>query len=380
MSLIWLNLRSLWNQQRFFFLLIVFVQAVSAFSMLFVMGVIINNRLVPMMGHVDDSIGIGFSEPVTYGEIEDTLLELFDGPLRTAGKALSIQVRIPDSEYMHVEPHDFYLIFAQVQIKNGRYLPSSFDEEILPTQLESGRTFTEQELNSEDCKVIVLRWPYEEVVIGGEKYEVIGTRKERDTPQTVQPVVSAIVPPKKLRNLKLNLVSIEFTRFITLQEEQQIHEALDSVIPGKYSIDEASKIENEDLKASLRAGILACILMSIILAGTLTMLYLYIIDERKYKLAVFRLTGSSAWKSMKLLLGEMLLLAIPSVALGMAIFYLLQKSRLEYLYPYMETYLNRQMYEKIFGGLIAFLTLFLFVITAIKSMVSVKKQLLEAKE
>ncbi len=380
MSLIWLNLRSLWKQQRFFFLLIVFVQAVSAFSMLFVMGVIINNRLVPMMGHVNDSIGIGFSEPVTYGEIEDTMLELFDGPLRTAGKTLSIQVRIPDNEYMHVEPHDFYLIFAQVQIRNGKYLPSSFDEEVLPTQLESGRTFTEQELNSEDCKAIVLRWPYEEVVIGGEKYEVIGTRKVRDTPQTVQPVVSAIVPPKKLRNLELNLVSIEFTRFITLQEEQQIHEALDSVILGKYSIDEASKIENEDLKASLRAGVLACILMSIILAGTLTMLYLYIIDERKYKLAVFRLTGSSAWKSMKLLLGEMLLLAIPSVALGMAVFYLVQKSKLEYLYPYMETYLNRQIYEKIFGGLIAFLTLFLFVITAIKSMVSVKKQLLEAKE
>ncbi len=370
MSLIWLNLRSLWKQQKFFFLLLVFVQAVCAFSMLFVVGVIINNRLMKTITFTDKVLGIGFhSEPVTYGELEENFLDLFDGSLRTAIDELEIVAEVYDKDI------ESYHVWARVYVKDRRYLPGVFYNEIMATQIGSGRAFTEEELNSEDCKAILARWPYEEVVINGEQYEVIGNRMVSDTSS-----VNVLVPPKKLRNLELYVIRIRLRRFLTTEEEQQIQEALDSVIPGRYSIDEASKAGVGDLKASLQAGILACVLMGIVLSGTLAMMYLHVIDKRKYKMAVFRLTGSSAWKSLKLLLGEMLLLTIPSVVLGMALFYLAQRSKLEYLYPYMQTYLNREMYAKIFLGLIVFLTVFLFAIAAIKSMVSVKRQLLVAKE
>ncbi len=375
MSLIWLNLRSLWKQQRFFFLLLVFIQAVSAFSMLFVVGVIINNQLIEPLNPRDRGMGIGFLEPVTYGEVEEALLDIFEGPLRTAGDEMEVKAHISDENMYKGD----YSVWARVRVKNRRYFPGFFYNAIMAAQLETGRAFTEEELNSEDCKAIVLGWPYEEVVINGEVYEVIGSRMNYNEPEYTH--VNVLVPPKKLRDLELHVVKFKsLNRFLTVEEEQQLYAILDAAIPGKYTIDEATIVVSEDAKAALRAGILACVLMGIILAGTLSMIYLHVIDKRKYKMAVFRLTGSSAWKSLKLLLGEMLVLAIPSVALGMALFYLAQRSKLEALYPYMQTYLNGEMYAKIFLGLIAFLTVFLFVIAAIKCMVSIKRQLLAAKE
>lgn len=372
MKVIALNLRELWKKKRMFFCMIILVQVLSTFSCIFIIGTIISNYKTSKSNLNDLYISILFNEKVTYDEIEEVVFEIFDGPLDTAGEELEINtdVEMPDDEECGE-----LSVWSEVSIKDGKYVKGNYMNKTLVSQLKTGRGFTDRELNSEECKAIVVKYPNEELIMNGEKYEIIGVRSEYPGLAT-----SVIVAPKKLYGLELGNVVIKTSRYVTEEEMEQVVELLDSVIGEKYELYNGSKDNNEDdLRAVMRSVVLSCVLIGIVLIGTLVMLYLHIWDGRKYKLAVFRLTGCKKLQNIKLTIGEMLVITIPSVAVGLGLFYPLQTMYLNYTYAYMDQYITWKVYLLVFVGMIIFITLFLGILAIIRNLRSVREQILAAK-
>jgi hypothetical protein len=365
MGIVFLNIRELWNKQRVFLIILILVQALSAFCLIFIVGVIINNQLYSGMDYITDYFYISFEENVKYNEVEDTIKDIFDNVLKSAAHSFRIH-----AEYKSI------LIWTDASIENGRYVYGPFLYEMLDAQLESGRKPTEEELNSEDCVAVVLGISDNTLRICGEDYEIIGRRAANDGS-----VEQAFVGPRKLYKLSLRDLKIRLNRYLTQKEIDSITEKLDQVIAGRYRISDMGKADDEgDIRAVLRAVILSCILIAFVLAGTLTMLYQHIMDKRKYKLAVFRLTGCSAWACVKYFMAEMAVVSIPSLGIGLGVFYILQKLKLNKIYPYMELYLDYKMYVGLFVGMLVVLNILMLLPTLIRTLRPIKKQLLASKE
>lgn len=366
MKLVLLNLRELWKRQRIFLVLIVMVQGIAAFCLALLVGVIINNQLFISMDYYMDGIDMIFTDEVNYEEIEETLLYIYDDVLQNAGKDMTAAAYAPEG----------FRVFTEVRIKDGEYLPGTSMLQLLDYQLVSGRNFTEEDLNSENGKAIVANYESEKLIINGKEHEIIGDRGSNDE----FPETTVFVTPNLLYGLPMSSIRIWLNRYITEMETEQLISSLDKVVSGRYELyHEGSLDDKGDVQAAMRSVILSCVLIGGVLLGTLTILYQHIMDKRKYKTAVFRLTGCSATHSLKLFALEMLVLSIPSVLTGFILFLVVQKKWLEDIYPYMKIYLNSEMYLRMFLSMIAILIFFIVIIMAVKTLKPVKKQLLNAK-
>lgn len=372
MKLILWNLRELWKRQRLFFGLLVLVQALAAFCLAFIVGVIINNRLFLKMNYLNDYINIDLKTPVTYGQIEETMIYIFDDVLNGGGR----EIDMSSDNGKKISDPDFFVVWSVVGIKNGRYIAGPTLTDTIQLQLESGRLFSEDELNSSECMVIASAEVEADLVLDGERCKIIG-RRVRALENEIK---IALVNPVGIRNRNLNQVIIYLKRYLTKEEYQGITEALDRVIAGKYELGGHDVIQGVgDAKAVLESVILSCVMIGLVLSGCLGTIYQHILDKRTYDLAIWRLTGCSALCSIRLLLLEMLLLSAPSLALGLGGMYLLQKRKLEEIYPYMANYLNGKMYLMFFWGMLIFIALFQTVVMSARLFRSVKSQLLAAK-
>jgi hypothetical protein len=369
MSVVLLNIRELFKKQRIFLVLLIIVQILSAFCLTFIIGVIINNQLYSGMDYVSDYFYISFTGNVKYDEIEGTVTDIFDDVIKSAAHSLRIHA------YYDTDDYKSLTIWTDVSIKDGHYVYGPYLNEILDAQLVSGRKPTEEELNSEDCVAVACGISEEKVTIGNEIYEIIGERESSDG--TVE---SVFVAPKKLYDFPLSDLKIRLNRYLIQNEIDIITEKLDEVIPGRYEISSTGESDNEeDLKAVFRALVLSCILIAFVLVGTMTIIYQHILDKRKYKLAVFRLTGCSAWKCIKYYMMEMSVISIPSLICGFLIFFVAQKLKLNNVYPYMELYIKYNVYIELFVGMLIFLNVFMLILLITKLFCPIKKQLIDSK-
>lgn len=380
MKLIFWNLRELWKEQRLFFALLILVQALAAFCLSFVVGVIVNNYFFAEMDFAHNSVGFNLTEPVTYGEIEETVKFIFDDILKGGGRELELsqyEGELLKEDYTLNE--DFFLLACSVNIENGRYVPGRFLTDLLQKQLKSGRAFTEAELNGEEYKAIVIenRQEGEELVFHGKTYEIIGERLDYGADDTL---TSAFVCPNNFLDERVDRFEIQLNRYISKPEYEAILSALDQVIAGKYEAGHYGKTFTGDVRAVMRSMILACVLIGLVLFSCLGVVYQHILEKRTYKLAIFRLTGCSALGSLGRLFLEMLFLSAPALALGLGSMYWLQKRKLEGVYPYMGLYLDKKMYLLFFAGLLAFVSLFQLTVMAAKQLRPVKAQLLAARQ
>ncbi len=366
MGIVRLNLRDFWKNQRMFMMLIILVQMLAAFFLSFVVGVIINNQMFLDIDYYGETILIFPKEEVAYSEIEETLIFIYDDILGSAGKSISVMARSPEGLRLSID----------VEIEDGKYRPGTDTRNVIIDQLASGRIFTIEELNGEGRVAIVGNFHEEELIIAGQDCEIIGNRGYNNEFSGA----IAIVSPSVIRDLGFEQIVLSFNRYISEEETSQIVDALDSVIPGRYSLVNNGEGDGKsDVKAVLRSSIMSSVLIGFVLIGTLTILYQHIMDKRKYKNAIISLIGASKVKTIGILFAEMMILSVPSIAIGFGLFKCIQEKWLEDIYPYMETYLDGEMYIKLFTGMVILLTVFFITFAVARSMGSIKKQLIEAK-
>ncbi len=367
MNLVLLNLREMCKSHRFFFALIIIVQAVSAFCLAFIIGVIINNRLFLSMDYYQNNISIYFNkeDEITYDKLEGAVMEIAQGVLKSAVSDIRM------GNYQYDYPNT---IWTDFRIEDGKYVNGRFFNNRLALQLAWGRTFTESELNSRDSIAIAAYLSEGALEIEGEEFEIIGERAGNsfDTP-------AAIIPPRRFYNIPITDIRFSLNRYISAYESERIAGILDEATDGRYEIDNtAEATDSGDIKAVMRSSVMACVLIGFVLLGTMAILYGHIIEKRKYKLAVCRLTGCSASRSIKLFLAEVVAVSVPSVGIGYACFYFAQKKWLEGVYPYMEPYLNAKAYALMFLGLLGAIFISMLALTVARMMHPIKRQLAEA--
>ena len=364
MKTVLLNLRELLKNKPLFLGLLVLVQAISAFCLMFIIGVIINNKLFIGRSTYYDACYVYLSDEseLTYGEVEDTVFYIYDEILEGAGANLIIQT----------SSYEKQMITTQVIPENGKYKAATDMRDLIPMQLVRGRGFTDEDMNSDIPMAILANVDTDELTLYDRKAEIIGscgfhplfTEKE------------LYVNPAALKDAKLVNLYIRFDRYITEEENDQMIEALDKVMAGHYEwYNEAMPEDEGDYKAVLKGVILSCAMIGIVLVGTLGIIMNHILQDRRYKLSVFRLTGCSVIHTAKLLIVEMMAITIPSLVLGLGAFYLAQVNKLQQIYPYMKVYLNEKTYLLLFAGLTMLILLFSTIVVLINVCKPINKQL-----
>lgn len=368
MRIIYQNLRELAKKQPLFLCLLAAVQAIAIFCLAFIIGVIINNKLFMERSDWKNSINIilNVDSGITYADLEETLFYISEEVLS------GIKAELYVSTY-----YDRIEVSTEVSIENGEYKAGIDIKELVPLQLVSGRTFTDDDMNSSVPMAITGNLEETEFAINGKELEIIGSVGFHDF------FTEALlyVNPAAIKDLKLAGICIYFGRYITEEQNQQIIEQLDEVMAGKYDYHNGNIAEeHKDADAAMKAVILACVLIGLILVGTIGIILNHILHERAYKLSVFRLTGCSSMRSLGIFLGELLMISIPSLLTGLGVFVVVQKKWLESIYPYMVTYLNYKVYFMLFVGLILLMGLFAIPIILIKVCRPVNKQLAKARK
>lgn len=367
MKLIFFNIRNLWKDQKLFLLIIILVQALCAFCLTFIIGVMINNN--KFIGfRLIDTMYINIETMIKYEEIEEELTDLVDVELDGIVDDMLVVGVVADEK----ASEGILSVWTQVAVENGKYVAGTYMQDIMFMQTESGRILTEEELNSNIPVAVIADYPSNEIQINDIDYDMIGVREGTG-------VSTAFISPINLREIDIIAVELYINRFITQEEYQLVMEAFDEVIPNGYTIQENRESEGDE-KSLMKTIMLACVLIGVVLTGTLVIVYQHIMDKRNYKLAVFRLTGCSRIRSMGLLVVEMLMISIPSLLCGFGIFKWLQERYLEDVYPYMDPYLNFDVYLKLFTGMTVFLLLTFTVLSAVRTLKSVKLQLIMMRE
>jgi hypothetical protein len=99
------------------------------------------------------------------------------------------------------------------------------------------------------------------------------------------------------------------------------------------------KLPDNDTLSIFDNIIIISILISIISACNFVLLYHFILSKRNRDLAIFRICGSSKIKCYKIYIGECLVYSVPCYIVGSCIYYIILKSTLDNVYPYiMDTY------------------------------------------
>ena len=367
MKLIILNIRNLWKDQKLFLLIIILVQALCAFCLTFIIGVMINNN--KFIGfRLIDTMYINIETMIKYKEIEEELKDLIDVKLDGIVDDMLVVGVVADEK----ASEGLLNVWTQVTVENGKYVAGTYMQDIMFMQTKSGRILTEEELNSNTPVAVIADYPSNEIKINSIDYNVIGVREGTG-------VSTVFISPINLRDIGVCAVELYVNRFITPEEYQLVIETFDEVIPNGYTIQENRESEGDE-KSLMKTILLSCVLIGVVLTGTLVIVYQHIMDKRNFKLAVFRLVGCSRIRSVGLLVVEMLMISIPSLLLGFGLFKWLQERYLEGVYPYMDPYLNFEVYLKLFTGMTVLLLLTFTVLSVARTLKSINLQLIMMRE
>lgn len=337
------NLKHMWRQERFFLTLICLIQAFAVFSMLFMGIVIKNNALVANERTYETlTVYVRFTEDVTYSEIKQMCFDISEGKYKGLVEEFKLySVAPPENEKIaHISLLSFF------GIEDGKYTAGKTATEFHSKSLKSGRIISDDEMNSDAHVALTIDYPYDTISIFGEEYEVVGalTRsldEENTDAENNEYYSDVFVTPAILENAGLNSLEIGLNRILVEAEQNYITDFLDSAVPGRYEIT-FGKVSDVDMEAALKTTNLTQVFSVLVVAGALLMIYVYIFTKRRYRMAVWRLTGCSRVRSGLITFGEIIVTSVFSLALGSALFVLLAKTVLIKIYKYIPGLLTKE--------------------------------------
>ena len=132
----------------------------------------------------------------------------------------------------------------------------------------------------------------------------------------------------------------------------------DEMMPGVLLFPDLPFPDNDSMYLSRNIMLIAA-LIAVLSVLNFVMLYYFILQRRSRSLAIFRMTGCTAGRAVRMYLSECLLLGIPVYFAGLGVFLLLMKRVLSEIFPFMEAAFDLRVYASIFGIWIAAMLLLL---------------------
>lgn len=327
----------LFRYEKVFALLLFCVPMLVVFCVLFVYGVINNNTYV--LGE-DEYTSLRFGvtitdETVTYADMEATVCELMEQegyPIRE----LELTSYVP-SEY---STQGVLLLYVVVDYEDGRYIFGDTLESIIRPQIVEGRLLTEEELNSDKKMAVIYDHIYEQLIVEGESYEIVG---ERYVEKVTGELPVLIVPVDSFRERHVDSLNFCLTRILSNQEIRQIAEQFEKLAPGNVEI-YCSGADDGELRMTFRTVAIISVLIVFISGIVLVMIYSYLLNKHRYRFGVWKVMGATPKQVFVVLIGEIALLGVTAILLGSGVFFLVKEAFLQELYPYMQLLYSAKTY------------------------------------
>lgn len=174
----------------------------------------------------------------------------------------------------------------------------------------------------------------------GREYRVIGMNQQTtlEIPLTALPADCALDPT----------FSIHFDRNIDHSVYNCLVETAGTVAPGVFIFPQMQFPDTESIYLYNNIMLISA-LIAVLSVLNFVLLYQYILQRRSRSLAIFRMTGCTALRAVRMYLGECMCIGIPVYAAGVGVFLLLLKYVFARLFPYMAESYNPRVYAAIFG-------------------------------
>ena len=295
-----------------------------------------NSRLIEQYGDAREGIG------------QEKRRELFD------------PYRVQDVQHM-----DLGETALRFTYRNGDFAPSDLYQENLIKNgavQEGDRFFTKEEYatgarvvynTTNDDVMHYLAIDENHISLWGESYEVIAKDGQDATPD---PPVTAV--PADAYTKSGSLFGWYFERNITKKDYDAMKSLADEMMPGVLLFPDLPFPDNDSMYLSRNIMLIAA-LIAVLSVLNFVMLYYFILQRRSRSLAIFRMTGCTAGRAVRMYLSECLLLGIPVYFAGLGVFLLLMKRVLSEIFPFMEAAFDLRVYASIFGIWIAAMLLLL---------------------
>lgn len=371
MNIIKSNISQMWYSKHSFFIVVILVQAIAAFSVLYVTGAIANdyfslkeNADTNLTLYVSFDKALEDNNPVYYPEVKETLFDICNNNIPGAVDYIGISTPYAD---------DFTLTTAIFGIDGDNYCLTDVVLKNIGGLIIDGRIFTEEELNNEGYYAIVGGYDSDKLVINEQNFDIVG--KHYSIPK--HPEITTT--PYAFESLEMEIRSVAFflNRIITDTEFAKLEILFEKAVQGRFDIWTMTST-SEDKKAILRSSLVTSCLIGLSALTVLLIVYSYIINLRKKNLAIWRLTGCTAIKAAVLFFTEMAIISAPSVLLGFIAFYFTQKAWLNELYPYMTVTHTLRLYVGFYIVIMLALFVLFAGISIVHSRHSIKQQLIRA--
>ena len=365
-----INIRNMMKQNAVLLFLIVFSQIVGVFLTCFSVGVIMDSTYSSMEDiNAAKTISLSFksNKPLPgYVEVSDALNRIYDRCGDSFKNIYIMNTIFNDSKLVTV--------MSMAERKNGEYVLSE-DETYNDMKIYEGRNITNDDIK-EKRRVCVVSGGYKQdkVVISGIEFEIVG-RKNRDESAVSIPSIS--IPITAFEGLSIASFNLQFDRVLSLSEYNYITDVMTEAFPDSYIINDYNG-GNADTEAVFRSVVIAVTGIIVVMVITLAMLHGYVFDKRKRQIAIMKLCGGTAKKTVGGFILEGIILSVPSCFLGTGLFFAMRFAFLDKYYKYMPVLFGIEDVFACTGLIIVAAVLEMAVFGIVRARRSLKEQLRES--
>ncbi len=197
------------------------------------------------------------------------------------------------------------------------------------------------------------------ITVQGKEYEVIGTQKMYGCP---------VVPFMSLDdNTRFSgEILIGFRNVMKRSQYEELRDRLTEAFGEGVHVPELDIPETSE-RYLYRTILLICAAITLLAAANFSILYQYLLSQRKRQIAVFRICGCTRGKAVRMFYAECCLLMVPVYLLSVLLFAFGVCPQFSGLYPYMAGAFSLRIYLTIF--------LIYFVISTIVLMLLIRREI-----
>jgi ABC-type multidrug transport system permease subunit len=335
------NINALIKKEKIIFLVIIICSVLSSFILNFSYGLYKNfqtAKLVETESLNTIALEINKEYAPTHGQVREFVESLSEDTLSETSFYVSGTIEeLKEENYPYLE--------SRFTFRNGSYaIPSAFRKNS-EDALSYGRMLTDEEeqsgalvacietngISTEPAESVQSLIQGNTLTFQGQEYEIVGG----DTLVSEMSIPFLSIPDDFVYD---DVVILDFERTLTRSMYEDIINTAEEAMPRALTFPELKLPDNDTLSIFDNILIIA-ILISFISACNFVLLYHFILSKRNRDLAIFRICGSSRMNCYRIYLGECLIYSIPCYLVGGGVYYILLKSTLCKIYPYiLDTY------------------------------------------
>lgn len=373
------------------FIMLVIMQVFSSVSVLFAYGVYNNFRYERSSELAETtSITVGFSESVRFADIKEAMSEvpkdiltecesiMLSTKYYTDGSSVISEPLVDEMKEWETDgdinfgvPEEnilSLLISMKFDAEQGQYIYLPEDYDAYSSNTLEGEFITQEEYSSDKKQIAYCKgsspidWRVGSIVdFCGEEYTVNAKYRTLHTYSPSRIDMSFYAAPDDMRIISLNYY---FEGFVPKRSYNAVTSVFENRFGESVSIVEPPEVELDD--HNYYTTIMAIAMMFIIVpAINFGILFCYIVSLRSRMIAVFRIEGGTRRSSLKMFLGEYLIISCSCFGVGSVVFRFA-------LYPFLKEHFL--YFETIYSVWVYLVTFAAYtVLTAIVSMIMINR-------